>query len=70
MELRPRGAYDGDLVLAAQNGDKDTVLKVLDKGANVNALYEQVREKLRTIPGVRDVTLSNAGLFGGEWPPP
>jgi len=37
VELRPRGAYDGDLVLAAQNGDKETARKVLDKGANVNA---------------------------------
>jgi len=36
------------------------------KGASVNALYQQVREKLRTIPGVRNVTLSNAGLFGGD----
>jgi len=36
------------------------------KGASVTALYQQVREKLRTIPGVRNVTLSNAGLFGGD----
>jgi hypothetical protein len=30
------------------------------------ALYQQVREKLRTIPGVRNVTLSNTNLFGGD----
>src|SRR3989454_5017500 len=36
------------------------------KGANVPALYEKVRESLRTIPGVRSVTLSNTGLFGGD----
>ncbi len=36
------------------------------KGASVTALYQQVREKLRSIPGVRNVTLSNAGLFGGD----
>jgi predicted permease len=36
------------------------------KGATVPALYEQVREKLRTIPGVRGVTLSQHGLFAGD----
>ncbi|HEY6391674.1 MAG TPA: ADOP family duplicated permease, partial [Bryobacteraceae bacterium] len=36
------------------------------KGASVTALYQQIREKLRNIPGVRNVTLSNAGLFGGD----
>jgi predicted permease len=36
------------------------------KGASVPALYEKVREELRTIPGVRGVTLSNTGLFAGE----
>jgi predicted permease len=36
------------------------------KSASVTTLYQQVREKLRTIPGVRNVTLSNAGLFGGD----
>jgi predicted permease len=36
------------------------------KGANVMALYQQIREKLRTIPGVRNVTLSNTGLFSGD----
>jgi predicted permease len=36
------------------------------KGASVNALYQQVREKLRSIPGVRNVTLSNTDLFGGD----
>jgi predicted permease len=36
------------------------------KGATVPALYEQVREKLMAIPGVRDVTLSQQGLFGGD----
>jgi predicted permease len=36
------------------------------KGASVTALYQQVREKLRTIPGVRNVTLSNTDLFGGD----
>jgi predicted permease len=36
------------------------------RGASVTALYQQVREKLRTIPGVRNVTLSNTNLFGGD----
>ena len=36
------------------------------KGANVPALYEKLRETLRTIPGVRSVTLSNTGLFDGD----
>jgi predicted permease len=37
------------------------------KGASVNALYQQLRERLRMIPGVRNVTLSNAGLFNGDY---
>jgi ankyrin repeat protein len=37
VQLRPRGAYDSDLVLAAQDGDQETARKVLDKGADVNA---------------------------------
>ncbi|HYL74382.1 MAG TPA: ABC transporter permease [Bryobacteraceae bacterium] len=36
------------------------------RGATVPALYQQVRENLRTIPGVRDVTASQSGLFGGD----
>jgi predicted permease len=36
------------------------------KGPAAAALYEKVREGLRTIPGARDVTLSNTGLFGGD----
>jgi len=36
------------------------------KGAGVNALYQQLREKLRMIPGVNDVTLSNSSLFSGD----
>ncbi len=36
------------------------------KGANLPALYLKIREGLRTIPGVRSVTLSNAGLFSGS----
>ncbi len=36
------------------------------KGASVMALYQQIREKLRNIPGVRNVTLSNTNLFGGD----
>lgn len=36
------------------------------KGSGATDLYEKVREELRHIPGVRNVTLSNTGLFGGE----
>ena len=36
------------------------------KGASVRAMYESVLAKLRTIPGVRDVTLSGGGLFAGD----
>jgi predicted permease len=36
------------------------------KGANVTTLYQQMREKLRNIPGVRNVTLANTDLFGGD----
>jgi predicted permease len=36
------------------------------KGASVGALYQELREKLRSIPGVRNVTLSNTGLFSGD----
>ncbi len=36
------------------------------KGPSVNALYQQLRERLRLIPGVRNVTLSNTGLFSGD----
>jgi predicted permease len=36
------------------------------KGAGAIALYERVREQLRTVPGVRGVTLSNTGLFAGD----
>jgi predicted permease len=36
------------------------------KGASVTTLYENVREALRTIPGVRGATVSNKGLFGGD----
>src|SRR5258708_11196121 len=36
------------------------------KGAGVMALYQQIREKLRNIRGVRNVTLANTNLFGGD----
>ncbi len=36
------------------------------KGPAMTALYERVREQLRTIPGVRNVSLSNTGLFRGD----
>jgi predicted permease len=36
------------------------------KGASVRTMYESVLAKLRTIPGVRDVTLSGGGLFAGD----
>ena len=36
------------------------------KGAGVNALYIKLRERLREIPGVKDVTLSNSSLFSGD----
>jgi predicted permease len=36
------------------------------KGASVGALYRELREKLRLIPGVFDVTLANMGLFSGD----
>jgi predicted permease len=36
------------------------------KGASATAMYERVLAKLRTIPGVRDVTLSRGGLFAGD----
>ena len=36
------------------------------KGSGVTDLYEKVREELRRIPGVRNVTLSQNGLFSGE----
>ena len=36
------------------------------KGPASTALYERVRAQLRSVPGVRDVTLSNTGLFGGD----
>jgi predicted permease len=60
--------------MAVQNlgYDRDRILMVrIDpvsagyKGASVGALYQEVREKLRLIPGVRNVTLSNTGLFSG-----
>ena len=36
------------------------------KGASTLALYQQIREQLRVIPGVQAVTLSNVSLFGGD----
>ena len=36
------------------------------KGDSLTALYQQMREKLRNIPGVRNVTLANTDLFGGD----
>jgi len=36
------------------------------KGASATAMYESVLAKLRTIPGVGNVTLSRGGLFGGD----
>jgi predicted permease len=36
------------------------------KGAGVMALYQRVIEKVRAVPGVRGVTLSNAGMFSGD----
>ena len=44
----------------------DPVTAGYKSGAPVNALYQQLREKLREIPGVRNVTLSNLGLFSGD----
>ena len=62
-----------NLVVQKLGYDRDRLLMVrIDpvtagyKGATVNALYQQLQEKLRMIPGVRDVTLSNVGLFSGE----
>ena len=40
------------------------------KGANVQALYERLLERLRQVPGVRSVSLSNAGLFGSDYRDP
>ena len=36
------------------------------QGAGAMAMYERVRQQLRTIPGVASATLSNTGLFGGD----
>jgi predicted permease len=36
------------------------------KESEAKDLYEKARAELRRIPGVRNVTLSNTGLFGGE----
>ena len=36
------------------------------KGGSVTAMYERVRETLRRIPGVEDVTLSDTGLLTGS----
>jgi predicted permease len=36
------------------------------EGPAAIALYENVREQLQTVPGVRGVTLSNTGLFAGD----
>jgi predicted permease len=36
------------------------------KGASVPALYRNVLDKLRQVPGVRSATLSNVGLFRGD----
>jgi predicted permease len=36
------------------------------QGSGMTDLYERVREELRRIPGVRNVTLSQNGLFSGE----
>jgi len=36
------------------------------RGAAVPALYQRLRERLLTVPGVRGVTLSNHGLYGGD----
>lgn len=36
------------------------------KGAAAIALYERIREQFAALPGVRGVTLSNTGLFGGD----
>jgi cell division protein FtsX len=61
--------------LLAQNMgyDRDHLLMVMIdpvaagyKGPGAAALYERVREQLQTIPGIRSVTLSNTGLFGGD----
>jgi predicted permease len=53
--------------------DRDRILMVrIDpvsagyKGASLGALYQELREKLRLIPGVFNVTLSNTGLFSGD----
>jgi len=36
------------------------------QGPAANILYGKLRDALRTIPGVRDATFSNAGLFSGD----
>jgi predicted permease len=36
------------------------------RGASVPALYRRLRESLLGVPGVRGVTVSNSGLFGGD----
>jgi len=36
------------------------------RGASVPALYQRLRESLLGVPGVRGVTVSNSGLFGGD----
>ena len=53
--------------------DRDHLLMVTvdpvaagSKAASVTTMYERVLAKLRTIPGVRDVTLSRGGLFAGD----
>jgi predicted permease len=36
------------------------------RGAPAEALYRQLIERVRSIPGVRDATISNSGLFSGN----
>ncbi len=36
------------------------------KPASRSGLYQRVREKLRAVPGVRSVSLSNTAMFGGD----
>ena len=61
MSIQELG-YDREHILMAQ---VDAVSAGY-KGASINALYQQIREQLKTIPGVQAVTLSNTSLFGGD----
>jgi predicted permease len=36
------------------------------RGAVADAMYRQLTDRVRAVPGVRDATISNAGLFSGD----